>query len=390
MVLNQMKNLFSVLIISIFSWVSNAQNLNQVIIKADSLFENEAYEEALLEYQRAIFFTAGSSPSSFQTKTALCYNSLGDIPEAKKHFNSAITSCLNDSLKAEIIFQSVWCDLEEYNFYNASKSLNRVPDDAGENNIRKRDYLLGIAYWELNEFDKSFVSFYKVISSNDIQKKAELINIRNQCEKKLKPRPSILPLLSSIIPGSGQIISGHVVEGLASFILCGGIGILSVGSVFILNSNVVFLNLSPWFLRYYFGGIHRTVEIKDLNRIRTKNEAYKSILDLVEFDGHDHQLVDNEAHSVEAVEPDEIEAGQNILDNTYTLYKNVISPQDIMDCIYYPSCSAYTMETLKLNGFMGILDAIDRLTRCHLFGHDSYKVHKGSNLYYNPVVKISK
>jgi len=80
----------------------------------------------------------------------------------------------------------------------------------------------------------------------------------------------------------------------------------------------------------------------------------------------------------------------NFLEITFRFYKKHISPQDIMDCIYYPSCSSYAKETIQLNGLIGILDAIDRLTRCHLLGHENYPIHAESFLFYDPVLRIRK
>ncbi len=388
--LNQRINLLIVLCFSIITCGINAQSIEQVVGKADSLFASEAYEKAILEYQRAVFFSGEVSPVSFHTKTALCYASLGDTKEAKKYFDLAATACSNDSLEAEVIFKSAMLDIEECNYYGVSRLLNSVPAEAGEECIRKKDCLLGIAYWGLNEFDKSFDSFYKTIYPDEIEKGAELVNIRNQYQEALKIKPSVLPFLSSIIPGSGQIISGEIGEGLASFFLCGGIGLLGVGSVFVLKNNVVFLNLSPWFLRYYFGGIQRTVEIIDQNRIETKKEVFENILELVELDGYESQFLYDEPFENAKLLSPELSEGSGFVDNLFGFYEKQISPQDIMDCIYYPSCSGYVRGTIRTNGFLGIFDALDRLTRCHLFGHDSYKLHQGSNLYYDPVGKISK
>jgi hypothetical protein len=68
--LNQRINLLIVLCFSIITCGINGQSIEQVVGKADSLFASEAYEKAILEYQRAVFFSGEVSSVSFQTKTA--------------------------------------------------------------------------------------------------------------------------------------------------------------------------------------------------------------------------------------------------------------------------------------------------------------------------------
>ncbi len=388
--LYQRINLLVLLCFSIITSGISAQSIEQLVGRADSLYASGSYEKAILEYQRAIFFSGELSPVYFQTKTALCYASLGDKKEAKKYFDLAATACINDSLEAEIIFQVAILYIEECNYYGAVGLLKSVRTDAGEECIRKKNYLLGMAYWGLNEFDRSFDSFYHSIYPDEIGKRAELVNIRSQYQESLKIKPSVLPFLSSIIPGSGQIISGKIGEGLASFFLCVGIGLLGVGSVFVLQNNVIFLNLSPWFLRYYFGGIRETVEIVNQNRIKIKKGVFQNILELVEWDGFGYQFLYYDSFSLDKRVAPELPEGAGFVDKLFGFYKKQISHQDIMDCIYYPSCSVYVLGTIRTNGVLGIFDAIDRLTRCHLFGHDSYELHEGSNLYYDPVEEILK
>lgn len=77
-----------------------------------------------------------------------------------------------------------------------------------------------------------------------------------------------------------------------------------------------------------------------------------------------------------------------LMTGAFAFYKHFISSQDGVHCAFHPSCSVYALETIKLNGFLGILDAIDRLTRCNGFSPEKYEIHEKSNLLYDPVKKI--
>jgi len=77
-----------------------------------------------------------------------------------------------------------------------------------------------------------------------------------------------------------------------------------------------------------------------------------------------------------------------LLTASYHFYKAFISSQDANNCAFHPSCSTYALETIRLNGLLGIFDAIDRLTRCNGFSPDKYQIHDESQHFHDPVKKI--
>jgi putative component of membrane protein insertase Oxa1/YidC/SpoIIIJ protein YidD len=78
-----------------------------------------------------------------------------------------------------------------------------------------------------------------------------------------------------------------------------------------------------------------------------------------------------------------------ILTGGFAFYKTFVSSQDGMVCTFYPSCSSYAIGTIQTNGLLGILDAIDRLTRCNGLSPEKYPIHEHSQRYYDPVPKIT-
>lgn len=50
----------------------------------------------------------------------------------------------------------------------------------------------------------------------------------------------------------------------------------------------------------------------------------------------------------------------------FLFYKEFISSQDVDACVFYPSCSKYTIEVIEKKGvIVGLLAGFDRLLRCH-------------------------
>lgn len=56
------------------------------------------------------------------------------------------------------------------------------------------------------------------------------------------------------------------------------------------------------------------------------------------------------------------------------VYKDIISPQDMDVCTFYPSCSEYAFISLRSKSFPeAILDTGDRILRCYGGNHAFYK-----------------
>lgn len=77
-----------------------------------------------------------------------------------------------------------------------------------------------------------------------------------------------------------------------------------------------------------------------------------------------------------------------ILTGGFAFYKAFVSSQDGMKCTFYPSCSVYALNSVKTNGLLGVLDAIDRLTRCNGISPEKYHIHEPSQRFFDPVEKI--
>lgn len=74
---------------------------------------------------------------------------------------------------------------------------------------------------------------------------------------------------------------------------------------------------------------------------------------------------------------------KKILINMIRLYQKYISPLKRTRCPYYPTCSAYGMEAIKVHGAIkGSLLAGWRILRCNPFskgGYDPVPERKGKN-----------
>lgn len=72
---------------------------------------------------------------------------------------------------------------------------------------------------------------------------------------------------------------------------------------------------------------------------------------------------------------------ESIFTAFFIAYKNFVSSQDSRSCTFEPSCSVYSIETIKKNGvIVGLLDTIDRLTRCNGLSPRNYPIQPDTHL----------
>jgi len=70
----------------------------------------------------------------------------------------------------------------------------------------------------------------------------------------------------------------------------------------------------------------------------------------------------------------------------FIFYKEFFSSQDGNHCVFQPSCSVYTIEAVKKQGIViGLMNGIDRLSRCNRLSPENYKMYKNTNLFYDPL-----
>ncbi|MCX7987144.1 MAG: hypothetical protein N2662_09420 [Bacteroidales bacterium] len=105
--------------------------------------------------------------------------------------------------------------------------------------------------------------------------KSELLKLLNNPPKFLNKKK--LEWFSRFVPGSGQIIAGHVTEGIFSFALCGSA--IALGTFLVLNSyyfSGYFIGAGTLYA-FYYGGIRRLDEIVEFENQRKKNSYIQNL-----------------------------------------------------------------------------------------------------------------
>jgi putative component of membrane protein insertase Oxa1/YidC/SpoIIIJ protein YidD len=361
---------------------ANAQNIEEVINFGDSLFRVHKYTFALNEYQRAFYFSKIDHKALISNKIADCYLLVNDLKMARAYYDSTSYYSKNDSIQIECAFRKIICYIKEKNYGYALIKLDELEIDSNEYFKYKKDLYMGISFFGLENYDQAFYFFYKTIDPNDITKINLLDKLYNDREKLMLPNPTVTTFMSAIIPGTGQIYAGELYDGINSILLLSGL--------FYIGFNAPYINffiLMPFIYRYYMGGI------RNANRHakeRKSEKQYYSYYDLIKI-FQDTVYIKTffnyypEIHTYNEHVKNSKSDVNMFLAFSFLFYKEYISSQDIDACVFYPSCSVYTMQSIEKKGaVIGLLEGFDRLLRCHSFvGKYDYPYNLTTKKYFD-------
>jgi len=66
-----------------------------------------------------------------------------------------------------------------------------------------------------------------------------------------------------------------------------------------------------------------------------------------------------------------------IFSSLYFGYKKFVSSQDINSCVFSPSCSTYSIQSIRKHGvILGTMETFDRLTRCNPLSPEKYEINQ--------------
>ena len=271
-----LKSLYTVLFSMILYLPVCSQSVGQLISYADKKFEEGMYQLAAREYQRALFFGEKENVGLLSLKTGDCYFESGEYASALRYFEFASNIILDDSLKYEAILRKASCQLLLRDYQQAVFLLLSNQSFIHTEQGKKRDLILGIAYFALMEDQKSELRFISIIDSTSQEKKIRLIELFDS--NKLKwPNPKLAYWLSVFIPGTGQFYAGDIKNGMNSLLLNGSLIYLSfwmAGKYSVWDS---LFTIFPWWPRDYSGGYKSAKEIANQKRLKNRAEVYNLI-----------------------------------------------------------------------------------------------------------------
>jgi putative component of membrane protein insertase Oxa1/YidC/SpoIIIJ protein YidD/TM2 domain-containing membrane protein YozV len=362
------------------------QNLRDVKSLADSHFYKQQFEEAFIEYQRAYFFeTEHSEKCQLALRMAECKGELNELKNASTLTDSALIYAETDSLRNIVILNAIRFQVLREEYLKALQWADSLTTTGlSPNQINNFLVNKGISNFGLNRYKQSFVDLSASIGIADTHKLSILSDLFADTIRFSKHRIRYATWSSLICPGSGQIITGHTISGINSFLLNGSLIALAIYSPF--GKPALLL---PAIYRYYAGGVLHTYHFENEQfKVKRSDLIYQAV-----------QLCQTDSAHIPIKKPIYQQAKFQHPDNHYhsdmqwitgkmfIFYKKYLSSQDLDACVFSPSCSEYTLQSVEKYGFIkGTLNGIDRLMRCHAF-HPSkeFKISKINGKLYDPL-----
>jgi tetratricopeptide (TPR) repeat protein len=254
--------------------------VDSLLAFADKQYMVGNYESAVKEYLRIAYFRDFSNPS-IQLRLANSYYRTGDWETARLYYDQVFRLTESDSILIQSKLSKISSLVSETKYKQALVDLFNINDSIYQKHHYEIDILCAICYFGLEDFDKSNL-YFKHAVGNNLQAQAKIDSIFSSKQALYRPNPKTAYILSIIVPGLGQIWSGEWSDGLNSFFLAESL--LLLGVIVAFNYSVIdaIISVTPWYQRYYMGGLNNTWELATMKRQKNRSDSYRTILSIVD------------------------------------------------------------------------------------------------------------
>lgn len=247
--------IFLIFLIAFFNVTpSNSQISKNNYGFANELFFNGDYVAALNEYKRLYFYSTDEETKRFFCYwIGICYLKLGRYNQTRSYLKYAM-----DSADPFIRYKSLEGIIASYNLlgeYTLAASELEEYITVRSVSLCETEYLRGILYFYQMDFHRATNKFKKVLNQlteNETLNSNQKLNIHmknlyqysKNMQKLPRRSPVVASLLSTFLPGSGQVYTGQYLDGIIAFFL----NTATMYSVYSLVGNRHYLSATMLFL----------------------------------------------------------------------------------------------------------------------------------------------
>jgi len=250
------------------------QKIDETIKYADKLFENGDYNKSLSLYLRVAFFSTKPNVYLFE-KSGDCQFQSDDFISAESYYDSALFYCEDEYKYTELLYKKADCKIFRKDFDDAVKFLKGIDFEYLQYSEQYHFYL-GIAFFGQEDFKLSETQFLLCLPDSDFFAKNQILEIFDKNYN--YPNPQTAYVLSSVIPGLGQLYSGNYREALNSFVLVAAIVLLANDMYMKFGLADSVISIFPWLNRYFNGGIENAEKIAEMERNNRRNQILNRII----------------------------------------------------------------------------------------------------------------
>lgn len=251
------------------------------IYYADSIFNTGNYSLAAMEYERVYFLSENDSEKTEALlKKSYCYKGLSQYSNATSVLNRIELGSLSDSLMYTIRYEKALNSFLAGNYSQAELFLYEIHYYVNKTSLLKKCLFLEILTKnELMEWDEADSLFQQYLSLHNIT--IDSAELKALLTRPKLINPSTTKIMSLIIPGSGQMMSGHIFRGLTSIVFEGGSAAFTYLSI---KNGFYFSGLTTgigMFQMFYLGGARYASHLAEKKNAEKISEHNKAIRDFI-------------------------------------------------------------------------------------------------------------
>jgi len=249
---------------------------DQALYLGDLFFSRANYDAAITEYKRFRFFAVDSSKLSYAYyRIGLAYRNQRRWQRAVDAHRASVESAPNDSIQDERKVDLAVTHIGYGNYSCAEVLLLRLENFSRFPNIRRRASFLRAVNYIYQFRWKDGRAALGEDGTGDCRVIDSLLAVGEEFRYK-SPRTALI--LSTIIPGAGQIYTGEFSKGINILLLNGAIGYLMIYRLIrhdYLNAIIIYYLL---FRRYYLGAKWRAAMAAREYNLRKNRKLAEEVL----------------------------------------------------------------------------------------------------------------
>jgi tetratricopeptide (TPR) repeat protein len=225
-----------------------------VLDMADSLMAAGFYDDAVTEYRRFLFFNEpGMACAGVYSRLGYCYAYMGEYREALDAADNAALYAGNDSLASVCRTDRAVILAAAGEYDSAATALETVLASEGSETVKSRAGMLLIMTRVLQHDWSAARDIFDTLPRGEYAFSDSVTALLERAVKDRHKSPGKAELLSTLVPGTGQIYNGHWLSGLNALVLNVALGWLTVDLVSDREYVPAFLSYIFLFQRYYNG-----------------------------------------------------------------------------------------------------------------------------------------
>lgn len=263
----------------LLSSYSTAQDASELYRYANNCFEQKNYEAAVQAYNRLVFFDSENLGKKCFFNLGTSYLSMQRYAEAATNFDLAYNNSNNDSLKIACTFFKCLSYLLEKNYEYALLEIVNLPEQLAVANSQKKLFYEASIHLLRDEFREADSLYTKLFQQKSKSYESYQL-VRKKFNKANRFSVKTSKTLSYIIPGAGQMYAGDVKNSLNSLLLSASFFTLYLVVAQTVSPIEAVVGISPWFQRYYQGGIKHAGMIAIEKKEKIKKQHYVNLIEL--------------------------------------------------------------------------------------------------------------